>query len=219
MKRMGSIKKIFVKKEEASIGIGAMIVFIAMVLVAAIAASVLIQTANRLETQAMRTGQDTMAEVATGIAVTDVGGHVNNSVIDNVTITVRVRAGSAEVDLNEVAIEITDGVKKCILTYKANAYVEKVGEDGLFNETVAFAVNGTQFGIIKIEDADGSCTADTPVMNRGDYIKLTINTIACFGGLDARDDVWGQVIPEEGSQGMFSFRCPASLTGTIYDLY
>jgi flagellin FlaB len=48
------------RKDVGSIGIGAMIVFIAMVLVAGIAASVLIQTSNRLEMQAMKTGQDTI---------------------------------------------------------------------------------------------------------------------------------------------------------------
>lgn len=218
MKRMGSIKKIFMKKEEASIGIGAMIVFIAMVLVAAIAAAVLIQTANQLETQAMRTGQDTIDEVASGIAVTGIGGHVANGVIDDMTVTVRPRAGSAEIDLNEVAIEITDGTKKCILTLNATCYSDSVGIGGVFNESV-FNLTATEFGIIKIEDADGSCTSSTPVINRGDSVMLTVNATNCFGGLDARDDVWGQVMPEEGSSGFFSFRCPPSLTAVIYDLY
>ena len=69
------ISKILKKKDIGAIGIGAMIVFIAMVLVAGIAASVLVQTANRLESQAMTTGQDTTAEVATGIRVCDIEGH------------------------------------------------------------------------------------------------------------------------------------------------
>ena len=52
---MRKLIKIFKKKDVGSIGIGAMIVFIAMVLVAGIAASVLIQTSTTLESQAMAT--------------------------------------------------------------------------------------------------------------------------------------------------------------------
>jgi len=59
----------------ASIGIGAMIVFIAMVLVAGIAASVLVQTSSRLEMQALKTGHETISEVASGIKVESVDGY------------------------------------------------------------------------------------------------------------------------------------------------
>ncbi len=92
---MKSLFKILKNKDVAEIGIGAMIVFIAMVLVAGIAASVLIQTATRLESQAMKTGQDTIAEVASGIAVYDVTGKVNASDLGLLAITVRARAGAA----------------------------------------------------------------------------------------------------------------------------
>ena len=58
----------------AAIGIGAMIVFIAMVLVAGISASVLIQTAGTIERKSMSTGQQTTFEVSTGIKVVDIEG-------------------------------------------------------------------------------------------------------------------------------------------------
>ena len=53
-----SIKEMVIN-ENASIGIGTIVIFIAMVLVAGIAASVIIQTMNSMEQQAMRTGQET----------------------------------------------------------------------------------------------------------------------------------------------------------------
>ncbi len=71
---MKNIKKMLKEDDLGDMGIGAMIVFIAMVLVAGIAASVLIQTANRLEIQAMQTGQQTTEEVATGIGIEDITG-------------------------------------------------------------------------------------------------------------------------------------------------
>jgi len=75
---MRNIKRILKKNDLGDMGIGAMIVFIAMVLVAGIAASVLIQTANRLEIQAMKTGQETTEEVSTGIGVEDITGQEGN---------------------------------------------------------------------------------------------------------------------------------------------
>ena len=77
-----------------------------------------------------------------------------------------------------------------------------------------------EFGILVLEDADGSCTAATPVINRGDSVMLCVTTSACFsGGFTTRDDVWGTVMPEEGTPGVFSFRAPASLSDAVYDLY
>ena len=115
---MRKICKMLRKKDVGSIGIGAMIVFIAMVLVAGIAASVLIQTSTKLESQAMRTGQETTEEVSTGIAVFDIKGYAPDSGnIDNMTITVRPRAGSADIDLAEVFLELSNTDYKVIMTY------------------------------------------------------------------------------------------------------
>jgi len=73
---IGKIDKVLSRRDAGSMGIGAMIIFIAMVLVAGIAASVFVQVANQLQMQALYTGQETIDEVATGISVVDVEGHV-----------------------------------------------------------------------------------------------------------------------------------------------
>jgi flagellin FlaB len=48
----------------AAIGIGAMIVFIALILVAAVAAAVIIQTAEKLQQNAQTSGDDTADNMA-----------------------------------------------------------------------------------------------------------------------------------------------------------
>jgi len=208
------------REDYGAIGIGAMIVFIAMVLVAGIAASVLIQTSSRLESQAMATGQQTTAEVATGIAVAGVQGHVNGD-IDYLVIEVRPRAGSKSIDLSQAFIELSDSDKKLILKYDSTEYHAKseingdVFQDGFFD-----GLGAEEFGIIVMEDADGSCTASTPVINRGDRVFLTVNVgnTTGFGKLSERTDVWGMVVPEEGAPGVISFRTPAAYTETVYEL-
>ncbi|MGB0951261.1 MAG: flagellin, partial [Poseidonia sp.] len=56
----------------AAIGIGAMIVFIALILVAAVAAAVIIQTAEKLQQNAQTTGQDTTDSMAARLFVVNV---------------------------------------------------------------------------------------------------------------------------------------------------
>jgi flagellin FlaB len=226
------------RKDVGAIGIGAMIVFIAMVLVAGIAASVLVQTANRLEIQAMTTGEETTAEVATGLRVVDIEGqkasrYINrsgtftwrNNTLHNMTITIAPRAGSNDIDLSKTILEISNSTVKCILNYTSDAgnrFAAQPAAAGVFSTTDTGSVfdnPANAFSIIELEDADSSCSETTPVINRGDKVMLCVNLTACFQSLSTRTDVWGMVIPEEGSSGMFSFRTPASYTDTVYDLY
>jgi flagellin FlaB len=220
---MRIIIKTLKKKDFGSIGIGAMIVFIAMVLVAGIAASVLIQTSTTLESQAMATGSQTTNEVAGGIAVFDVEGHVTTD-IDALAITVRARAGSPNIDLNETIILLTDGTDKILVQYDYtnvnhfNATVDSIDGD-VFGFSYA-DLTKEQFGILVIEDADLSLTRFNPVINRGDKVMIIINAVACFGGagIVERSDVYGWIYPEHGSPGVIAFQTPASYCVNVYDL-
>jgi len=228
---MGKILKILKTKDVGSIGIGAMIVFIAMVLVAGIAASVLIQTSTRLETQAMQTGSETTAEVASGLAVFDVLGYAdtdNSEDISKIAIGVRPRAGSEEIDLSQCFVEISNSTKKAILNYTTSFYDDPSGQDDIFTASVFpdddygygnySSTDGSKFGLLVIEDADNSLSSTNPVMNRGDKVYVCINVSATHNTLEERIDIWGMIAPEEGSPGVLSFRTPASYTDDVMDL-
>jgi flagellin FlaB len=98
--------------DRGQVGIGTLIVFIALVLVAAIAAGVLINTAGFLQNQAESTGQESTKQVtnsltvvsATGVYDDDQLGSPTDSV-DNVTLTVGLSPGSDPVDLTNAQVE------------------------------------------------------------------------------------------------------------------
>jgi len=208
------------KKDVGAIGIGAMIVFIAMVLVAGIAASVLIQTSGKLEMQAMKSGQETIAEVATGIAVEKIEGWNNSGYVYLMAIEVRPRAGSADIDLSEAVVEISDSSTKNLFTYNTTRFTESSGINGDLLDWDFFPVdNGTTFCVTVLEDADESCSSTNPVINSGDHVILGVNVSYAFSpGFSTRTDVIGQVIPEEGSSGVISFTTPAAYNDAVLEL-
>lgn len=215
---MKTLFRLFKKKDHAETGIGTMIIFIAMVLVAGIAASVLIQTSSRLQSQAMTTGEETTSEVATGLEVSSVQGHVSGGTIDRLAITIRARSGSQDIDLSTAVLELSDGVNKHILSYDTTpVYATAPAIGGIFLTDV-FTLTAPKFGLIELQDADGSSSGATPVINRGDKIVVTVNVTATFGTLTERTEVTGSIYPEEGAPGIISFRTPSTYTDIVLNL-
>ena len=217
------------RKDVGSIGIGAMIVFIAMVLVAGIAASVLIQTATRLEMQAMSSGQETIEEVSGGLAVFDICGKTGDAGdLGNISITVNARAGSPNMDLNTSVVIMSDGKQKVLLSYYGhvdeglfNASVDADGD--LFGTGVWDNLTYESFGVIVLEDADTSCSRFNPVINTGDKVALTVRCgtagTGCFGReVPERTEIFGKVTPELGSSGVITFTTPAAYNDEVMDL-
>ena len=59
------------QEDSGSIGIGAMIVFIALILVAAVASTIIIKTAEELQQNAEQTSSDTRQQISGKVALTD----------------------------------------------------------------------------------------------------------------------------------------------------
>ncbi|MDP6180906.1 MAG: hypothetical protein QGG48_13555 [Desulfatiglandales bacterium] len=92
----------FGMKENGAVGIGTLIVFIAMVLVAAIAAAVLINTAGSLQDRAQKTGAEATQDVSGGIKVQHMQGWVSplNSQMVVMRVYLALHAGTTAVNID-----------------------------------------------------------------------------------------------------------------------
>ena len=77
-----------------SIGIGAMIVFIALILVAAVASAVIIQTGEKLQQNAQQSGSDTQQEISGKISIITVWVGDQTAGVEEITMVFELAPGS-----------------------------------------------------------------------------------------------------------------------------
>jgi flagellin FlaB len=160
-------------EERGQVGIGTLIVFIAMVLVAAIAAGVLINTAGFLQTQAEATGEESTEQVTDSVQVFTAAaaqGDITSNEINKITLRVGLGPGSNPVNLNaDVDVQVVgpDGVADADM-----ANVDTTLTDSSSRQTVVLALDGTSPG----NDVNAQSAVTGGGLSAGETLEVTITT-------------------------------------------
>jgi len=199
----------------AALGVGYLIVFIAIVLVASMAAMALLQVGQQLQLQSTKSGAQTVTDVSMGVRITTIQGWVSNGQIRRLVMIITPWAGSSPVDMSRMSLELSTAQKKLVLRYNGSAFADATtGTNNVF-AVAAFPSVGSNFGLIKLTDSDGSCTAASPVLSRGDNVMVAVNVSVGFGGLGVSQHVLGVFLPENGAPSFIDFITPTAYPNPV----
>jgi flagellin FlaB len=141
------------KKNNATIGIGTLIVFIALVLVAAIASAVILKTAYSLKDAAERTGQAATSEVSAGIKILDIVGDRGNPLNANIQVirfTCTVWQGSNGIDIKTLRVHWVGPAQ-------GNIYLNLDPANPLATSNILFGASDSNANINDGWNPPGSC--------------------------------------------------------------
>jgi flagellin FlaB len=188
--------------EKAQVGIGTLIVFIAMVLVAAIAAAVLINTAGMLQQRAQTTGKEATEQTSTGLTIMGVNGTVDDTsdTVHEIGVAIKLRPGSQNIDLADLVVVYSD-------------------DDNTVELTRSTVADNDNFLTWSEQDDDSS----HPVLNsREDIFVLMFDLAdiragsagaATSNGLGEGKEASIKLIPATGATTTYSFTVPESVDG------
>ena len=190
--------------DRGQVGIGTLIVFIAMVLVAAIAAGVLINTAGFLQSGAEETGQQSSDQVTNRLQEVSSVGTIGNGAVDRVNITVKKAPGANNIDLSTTTLQFVHSSGSTDMTYD---------ETGTSSNT---------FNVSTIQDEGGeSINRGSPVLNDpADRARIELDTSAIVGdgssgtGLSEGDTATIQINTQSGGTTEVRLVVPETLSGS-----
>jgi flagellin FlaB len=163
--------------DRGQVGIGTLIVFIAMVLVAAIAAGVLINTAGFLQSSAEETGQQSSDQVTNRLEVVNTVGIQIDDTSDTVglvEVTVRKAPGAGNIDLGATTVQLVHSSGSYDLTHGA------LGGDG--SQDAGDAPNVTNFNTSSVQDDDDSISNSFVLNDPADRATIFIDVEDVFDG-------------------------------------
>ena len=175
-------------EERGQVGIGTLIVFIAMVLVAAIAAGVLINTAGFLQTQAEATGEESTSQVSDRLQIVSTSGDVDSSDVNALRFVVATAPGSDPIDLDQTTLQ----------------FIGEQGEVTVTGEDIRTSGQGED-DIVDIQGLQG----DSVLTGNSDRAEVAVNLNDGETG-DALGDQYGALAEGERLTVIFSTAAGAS---------
>ena len=156
----------------AAIGIGAMIVFIALVLVAAVASAVIIQTGEKLQQNAQQTGSDTQQEIGGKISIITAWVCDQTAVTEEIVLVFETAAGSEPIADTSVSWTIVCMIQDFTTT---NGYMAAADDIGVAVQNFD-GISGDTINDGQASELDGATIAD--VFNPGTVymIELRVGT-------------------------------------------
>ncbi len=181
--------EVYLVNKKADMGIGVLIIFIAMILVAAIAAGVLVQTATSLQNKALLSGDRTRQQVSTGFAPLILyaeNGSTNNN-IETFYLKMKLIPGSDGIKLNDTLLEIDLQNQSADLNFNqsdgtCDSFTHATSASGDGNYSVKYLIRGPNF-------VNG-------YLQRGDVLMLCFNTPR---SVETDEDVSFRLIPKTGT--------------------
>ena len=189
------------ESNRGQVGIGTLIIFIALVLVSAVAAGVLINTAGDLQSRASDTGSDAQAQVSNQIDVVSATGYDDGSDgIDEFHLVVKKSPGSDPIDLSKATIQYQSGSKVATLIDSDSAEADKEK--------------------FKIEPIGGS---DDVLDSNDERARIVIaadqvETGGTSGNIAAGSSITLKIVDQSGASTVYGINVPDVLTGSYVEV-